>query len=399
MTEMLRFGIVLFLAWTQLPAARADTITDWNRVAMSSVGTLGVGTGWQSRVMAITHAAMFDAVNGIDPRYQHYALSRKPRSEASIDAAASAAAYAVLCAFVPNDHQRLDRAYDEAMAKVPDGLAKQEGIAQGRAVAEHLVRLRLSDGAQGAVNYVPGTGLGAWQPTPPDRTAANVPHFGRVVPFTLSSVEQFSLPGQPALDSAVYARDLLEVRSKGARRESTRTADESEAAIFWNVLTSIPFNNAVRALSVDRKFNVIDNARLFALVHMVGADSQIATWYWKYRQNFWRPITAIRLSESDWDSLIGSPNHPEYPSGHAAYSGAVVALLKALVGDAPMKIELFNPFSGLTRGYANYSAIGREVINARVWGGIHFRTSDEHADELGRKIGEHAAANVLKPLK
>jgi hypothetical protein len=214
------------------------------------------------------------------------------------------------------------------LANVADGAAKDAGTAVGREVAAKLLDLRNNDGIDAKVAYTPGTAPGAWQPTPPAFAPGALPQFGGVKPFVLKSSDQFTLPGPPTLDSEAFARDMLEIQSVGARRSTSRTAEQSEVAIFWTVSTHMPFNAAARAAATTRAHSLVDNARLFALLNMAGVDSQIACWHWKYQVNFWRPVTAIRAADRaknmalkpdpNWESLLTTPAHPDYPSGHAS---------------------------------------------------------------------------------
>jgi hypothetical protein len=194
----------------------------------------------------------------------------------------------------------------------------------------------------------------------------------------------------------------------GARRGSSRTAEQSEVAIFWTVWTYTPFNAAARAAAAQRDLSLVDSARLLALLNLAGVDSQIACWHWKYQFNFWRPITAIRAAASaqtaaptadpNWESLLVTPAHPDYPSGHATYGGGA-EVLKAVLGDDRVDASFTWPVpGGVTRTYASFSQMDREIIDARVWGGIHFRQTDEDSSALGRQIGGYAVKTWLRPV-
>ncbi len=382
-----------YLGLMLLPhGAQADVVTDWNRVAVAAAGSLGGGTGVQVRVISIAHIALFDAINGVEPRFQAL-LSSRPLPEVCqvkqqcLDASASLAAYGVLIELVPLRKIQLDQALKAALDAIPEGSSKQLGTHYGMAIAADVLAARKNDGSELSVRYSPSNMHGRWSPTPPDKSPAAVPHFGRVKPFTMRAVNQFSLAGPPAFDSPEYRRDLQEVREKGASRHSSRTADQSESALFWNILTHLPINQLALGLSLERKLSVHENARLFALLHALGADSQIATWHWKYHFDAWRPISALRSgADADWLSLIYSPSHPEYPSGHAAYGGAVVEVLKNVFGTEHPHLELTNPWSTMTRRYASFEHIAQDLVDSRVWAGVHFRTTDEHSRELGRQI-------------
>jgi PAP2 superfamily len=386
--------------------AHANAVTDWNETAIRAAASVGISTGWQSRIVAIAHAAMFDAVNSIERQYTPYAVEVSPPAGASAEAAAIAAAHAVLTALVPDQKTMLDAALATTLANVADGAAKEAGAAVGREVAATLLELRRHDGSDAKVAYTPGTAPGAWQPTPPDFRAAAGPERGAVKPFVLQSTDQFTMPGPPALDSEAFARDMREIQAVGAHRHTSRTAEQTEVAIYWTVWTHLPFNAAARAAATKRGHSLVDNARLLALLNMAGADSQTACWYWKYRFNFWRPVTAIRAADSaknaaltsdpHWEPLLNTPAHPDYPSGHATYGGAAAEVLKAVLGDDRVDVSFVS--TGVTRTYTSFSQLDREIIDARVWGGIHFRQTDEDSSALGHQIGAYAVQTWLRPL-
>jgi hypothetical protein len=402
-------GLIACALWPLLATlAYADTVTDWNQTAISAAASIGISTGVQSRIVAIAHAAMFDAVNSIERKYTKYAIEVAPPAGASAEAAAITAAHAVLTHLVPDEKKKLDAALTTTLANVADGAAKDAGAAVGREVAAKLLEVRSTDGIDTKVAYMPGTAPGVWQPTLPALTPAVLTQFGAVKPFVLTSSDQFAMPGPPALASEAFARDMQEIQSVGAHRSTSRTAEQSEVAIFWTVSTHIPFNAAARAAATKRGNSLVENARLFALLNMVGADSQIACWHWKYQVNFWRPVTAIRAADSaknaalksdpNWEPLLTTPAHPDYPSGHASYGGAAAEVLKAVFGDDRVDVSFTWPAFGVTRTYASFAQIDREIIDARVWGGIHFRKTDEDSSALGHKIGEYAVKTWLRPV-
>ncbi|HEX9870180.1 MAG TPA: vanadium-dependent haloperoxidase [Candidatus Tectomicrobia bacterium] len=402
----LRCLIVCVLGPLFATLAHADAVTDWNETAIRAAASIGISTGAQSRLVAIAHAAMFDAVNSIERKYTKYAAEVSPPAGASAEAAAISAAHAVLTQLVPDQKKMLDAALTTTLTKVADGPAKDAGVAVGQEVAARLLELRSTDGIDAKVAYTPGTAPGAWQPTPPDFRAAVGPERGAVKAFVLKSSDQFTLPGPPALDSEVFARDMLELQSVGAHGNTSRTAEQTEVAIYWTVWTHMPFNAAARAAVTKRGTSLVDNARLFALLNMAGADSQTACWYWKYRFNFWRPVTAIHAADSaknaalksdpKWEPLLNTPAHPDYPSGHATYGGAAAEVLKAVLGDDRVDVSFVS--TGVTRTYTSFSQLDREVIDARVWGGIHFRQTDEDSSALGHKIGDYTVGTWLRPL-
>jgi hypothetical protein len=286
--------------------AHADAVTDWNETAIRAAASVGISTGGQSRIVAITHTAIFAAVNSIERQYTPYAVEVSAPAGASAETAAITAAHAVLTHRVSDQKNMLDTALTTTLAKVADGAPQDAGAAVGREVAAKLLELRSNDSIDAKVAYTPGTAPGAWQPTLPGFTAAALPHFGAVKPFMLTSSDQFTMPGPPALDSEAFARDMLEIQSVGAHRHTSRTAEQTEVAIYWTVWTHMPFNAAARAAATKRGHSLMDNARLFALLNMAGADSQIACWYWKYQFKFWRPVTSIRAADSTKNAALTS---------------------------------------------------------------------------------------------
>jgi hypothetical protein len=231
--------------------------------------------------------------------------------------------------------------------------------------------------------------------------AAILPHWGSVTPFVVSGARGLDWKGPPAIGSAEFAADFEEVRSLGARHSITRSADQTAAAVFWTVQTAVPWHAAARAAAAAKGLPVADNARLFAILSMATADSQIIAFAEKYKNPHWRPITAIRgaaalglpalKADADWEPLLGTPPHPEYPSAHAVFSGAAEAVLTRFFGaDAVNVTVTFPPVFGVTRTFTRFSQITEEVDNARVWGGIHFRSADKDGSAVGRRIGEMA---------
>ena len=286
--------------------AHADAVTDWNETAIRAAASVGISTGWQSRVVAIAHAAMFDAVNSIERKYTQYAVEVSPPAGASAEAAAIAAAHAVLTQLVPDQKKMLDSALTTTLAKVADGAAKDAGAAVGREVAAKMIELRSNDGIDAKVAYTPGTAPGAWQPTLPDFRAAcrAGARRGEALRAQVERPVHHAWPPR-ARQRGVRPRHAGD---SGGRRapHTSRTAEQTEVAIYWTVWTHMPFNAAARAAATTRGNSLVDNARLFALLNMAGADSQTACWYWKYQFNFWRPVTAIRAADSTKNAALKS---------------------------------------------------------------------------------------------
>jgi len=358
-----------------------------------------------ARVMAAMHGAVHDAINAIEPRYEPYRFRIEAPAGASKDAAAASAAHAVLTALVPGQKAGFDAALATSLAEIPEERTKAEGIAVGKSAAERMLAWRAQDNFNAKAEDKPGTGPGVWQRTPPAMAPGVLPQLGGVTPFVLQAADQFPAKGSPELTSGEFLRELNEIKRLGGRHSTARTADQTAVAIFWSGNEVPILNAAARVASQERKLSVHDNARLFALLHMAGADATIAAFKIKYTRNDGRPITAIRAgygsvaADPSWESLLITPPHPEYPSGHCIVTGAAVQVLRDFFGSDQVKFDYVYPAGlGIMRGYTSFSQIAKEVEDARVWGGIHFRSTDEHSTELGRKIGAYAIASAMRPL-
>jgi hypothetical protein len=396
-------GAALVLVGT---IARADVVTDWNTNAIAAMPTATPPI--MARVMAAMHAAVHDAVNSVDPRYAPYRFAVPAPAAASKEAAAAAAAHTVLAGLVPAQRQAFDAQLATSLAAITDGHAKSDGIAVGKAVAEKMLAWRGADGFGAKASDNPGTAPGVWQRTPPAMAPGVLPQLGAVTPFVLESADQF--PGRaamPALAGAQYARDLDEIRSLGARNSNTRTAEQTAVAIFWSGNEVPILNAAARMLAQAKNLSVNENARLFALLHMAGADASVAAFKIKYTENAWRPVTAIRngagnaatSAESTWEPLLVTPSHPEYPSGHCIVTGAATQVLREFFGSDQIKFSHTAPHVlGTMRSFTSFTQIEKEMEDSRVWGGIHFRSTDEDSTALGRKIGAYAIASRLQAL-
>ena len=384
-----------------ISTARADAVMDWNATAAAlPIPAPPV----LARVMAAMHGAVHDAINAIEPRFEAYRFRVEAPAGASQDAAAASAAHGVLSALVPAQKAALDAALAQSLAKIGDERSKADGVAVGKAAAERMLVWRAKDNFDAKGEDKPGTAVGVWQRTPPGLVAGALPQFGSVTPYVLNSVDQFAAKGRPALASREFARDLDEVKRMGGRQSTERTAEQTAVAIFWGG-NEIPQLNAVaRAVSLARKLSMHDNARLFALLHTAAADALIVSFRIKYQDNAWRPITAIRAghgavaADSAWESLLVTPPHPEYPSAHCIAAGAAAQVMRELFGSDEVKFSyVFPPGLGMMRSYTSLAQIEKEMEDARVFAGIHFRSTDEHSTELGRKVGAYAVANHFRP--
>jgi hypothetical protein len=337
-------------------------------------------------------------VHAVERKGGAYAIDVEARAGASVEAAVVAAAYGSLIRLAPAERPTLDTALNVSLSKIPDGKGKTDGTALGQQIAEKLLELRSADGAAMKVAFTAKPGIGLYQLTPPQSMPAILAQWGSVTPFVLRSRTALELNGPPAVASAQFARDFEEVKNVGARYSTTRTADQTAAAIFWTVQTAVPWHAAARAASAAKGLSLSENARLFALLSVASADSQIIAFEEKYKRPHWRPITAIRAAtdlniaalkgDSGWEPLLVTPPHPDYPSAHATFSGAAEAVLRGFFGNDEVDVSVTAPGPfGITRTYHKFSELTEEVDNARVWGGIHFRSADADGSEIGRKIG------------
>jgi hypothetical protein len=382
----------------------ADVVVDWNAIAVDAPPPAVIGPA-HARILGYVHAAIYDAVNGVDRRYAPYAVMATAPAGASAEAAAAAAAHGVLARLYPAQKATFDAALAKSLQAIPDGTPKTDGTAFGASVAERVFAISREDGADATVNYEYGKLPWSWRPTAPGMTP-RLAQWGKVKPFLIENVAQFSPPGPLPADGAAYAKEINEVNAMGGADSVDRTSRQTATAIFWTVSTPVPFNAVARGAAKAKELGLAESARLFALLNMAGSDSQIVTWEAKYRHGLLRPVTAIREAstlgnpairqDAKWEPLIATPGHPDYPSGHCALTGASVAVLQHFFGDDATiaAASVTWPLLGVTRSWKTFPEMSQEVIDARVWGGIHTRTADEHADQLGRKVADYAIAKL-----
>lgn len=385
-------------------AAHADVVTDWNEFAWRLTASMPPPV--HGRIVATMHAAIFDAVNAIDHRFATYAVDVKASDGASVDAAAAEAAREVLVRMLPLRQPEIDDALAASLAKIPSGPGKSGGQALGQQVADRIVALRSADGMSAKVTYSFGSGPGAYQPTPPMNQPPVVPQFRFVRPFVLKDAQQIELPGPPPLTGRDYARDVNEIKDVGGRISSKRDAEQTAVAVFWAASEFLPWNAVARAAARQHARAVVENARLFALLNMTMEDALIVAFEGKYRFNAWRPVTAIHEAASmhnadvsadpAWQPLLVTPPHQEYPCAHCITSAAAETVLRSFYGDDKVDAIVVLPDLGVLQHYRSFSEITREVKNARVWGGIHFRSSTEHGEAAGRQIGAYVMATALQ---
>jgi hypothetical protein len=390
--------------------ARADTVTQWNQNATTALMvTAGQGPQLSVPHMAMVQGAVYDAVNAIDGGHEGYLLtSRVATPFDSKEAAAATAAYRVLLNLVPAQQAVLDAQYAASLAAIPDGSAKTRGIAVGGAAAAAMIAARTDDGRFGAYRFPVGTGAGQWRPVLPAFVNDPAAWLKDVRPFLIKSGTQFQSDDPLSLTSKKYAREFNEVKSVGSATSTTRTADQTLAARYWAENPPATWSRVFRTLASQEALSLVDNARFFAMLYMTGADALITVWNDKARDPFWRPITAIREADADgnpdtvadpaWLPLIPTPPYPEHSSGHSGLSGAFAATLQDFFRTDRIGWTDTNN-GGLTRSFTRFSQAIDEIVDARVWSGIHFRTADEQGAEIGSQVARYRDMHYFEPVR
>ena len=388
-------------------AVRADEVTDWHEHMLVALGRAGVNSQVGSRDAALVSAAVFDAVNGVERRYEPIHVPADAPRGASKRAAAVQAAYVVLLDRYPAQADDLNAKRAVSLNAIGDGgQSMQRGVEWGQLVADAILLWRSTDGFTPAPPpYVGGTEVGRWRPTPPSFLSGRVPQFATMTPWGILSPDQFRPAGPPALSSQQYLRDFNETKLMGSVNSPLRTADQTDACRFWESQGPTLFwDRAAIDLAAGRGFELSDNARFLAALNLAIADAIIACWDAKYHFEFWRPVTAIPLADEDgnpdtisdpeWTPLLPTPAHPEYVSGHSSASGAATTVLAYYFGDGTPFILESSAAPGWVRSYPSFSAAMDELADARVFAGFHYRT----ACEDGRTVGSNVAGYILDNL-
>ena len=400
--------VALALAVFTPSVSVADEVTDWNQVLTSALTATATSPQNSGRIAAITHAAVFDAVNGIDRRYTPYFVTQAGPRHASRRAAAVQAAYVVLKALLPAQAPGLERQRDASIEIIKSDEPVESGIAWGQFVATELLEERSTDGFP--AGGTPDTGsleVGKWRPEVAG-TPAVTPWLAVMTPFVMTSPDQFRPGGPPALASAAYASDFAEVKRLGRATGSTRTADQTVIAFFWTDNTISHWNRIAVTVALEQRNRLSENARLFALLNLAMADAGVAVWDAKFVFRFWRPFSAIPLAGDDgnpatvadpaWTTLFTTPNHQEYPSGHGGLSGAAAHVLGRFFGDKTTFTHRSDTAPYAPRTHRRFSAAADEANNSRVYGGIHFRSAVRDGRLIGDNVGRLAMETLMRPL-
>jgi hypothetical protein len=379
-------------------ASAADVVTDYAARAVAIGVEKQLPNARLTRGLAMVHVAMFEAVNAIDRRYQPYKLELVADKGASREAAAATAAHDVLVSLFPDEKSKLEQALQASLAKI-EGDGKTKGIELGKRAAAGMIALRTDDGSNIQESYRPFTKAGVYVHTaiPIESTS------GMIKPWTMEKGSQFRPQPPPALDSEIWTRDVNEIRELGSINSKTRTQEQTEIGRFWFLTGPRTYTPLVQQVAETKKMDLVDCARLYALVSMATSDAFIAVFDAKYAYNFWRPITAIRNAdlssnpatprEASWTPLGMTPPHPEYPCAHCITAAAVAEVLKRAAGDDLGELTLTS--AGVTRKWKRVEDYSNEVAMARIYAGFHYRFSAEAANSMGRKIGEQAVTTQL----
>lgn len=408
-TDQHRKLALLVIAASLLAAslARADAVTDWNIKAGEIVVEGKLGPPAANRALTILQAAVYDATNAITKRYPARGVPLEAPPGASVEAAIAAASRATLVKLVPSQQAAVDAAYHAALARIADGPPKADGIAVGEKAAAAILAVRADDGAAAGETYRPYTTAGVYVPT----AIPVASQWPQRKPWLMTSPSQFRPGPPPALASEVWARDFNEIKALGAKNSTRRTAEQTEIARFWEATLPPIYHGVVRSVASMPGREVTQNARLFAAVTQAADDALIAIFDAKYHYNFWRPITAIRNGDIDgndaterdpaWTPFIETPMHPEYPCAHCIIAGAVGTVLQGEIGAGPVPTLTTTSYTaqGAARHWTKIEDFMQEVANARIYDGVHYRTSTEVGTAMGKRIGELAVAKYLRPVK
>jgi hypothetical protein len=402
---------------SERPAAAPNAIVFWNAVADNSIAIVGGKSPQAGSVeTAIVQTAVYDAVNAIcGSPFSPYAVKPNVRAPALPEAAVAAASHDVLLALYSDQRTALDQQYAAYLNTISGHeQAKLNGIAVGQQTAAGILALRANDGRNAGTGWTPPPpGPGVWQPTPPGLLPPATPWIRFVTPWTMNSPSQFRVMPPPALDSPVWVHDYNETKAYGAATGSLRTPEQTDLGQFVGgagVHPMLQWHTTWRGIADGQDLSVLEAARLFAMLATAASDALIACWDSKFEYAFWRPVTAIRAgggnptltSDSTWIGLVTTPNHPEYPAAHGCFSGSVVEVLQTYFGTDELDFTMTSLAPGLlqpVRSYQRFSQALTDILNARIYGGMHYRNSTVVGAKLGRRVARHAMRRFFVPRK
>src|ERR1700720_262331 len=409
-------SVLMVGVWFGSAAARADAVLDWNVIAVNTAVANHQNPFAQARYAAIVQLAVFEAVNSITGEYKPYLGTITAPPGASAEAAAIEAAYHVLSTYFPASSSALLAARTNSLAHIRDGQAKSDGIAIGDAVASAVIALRANDGSSPPQFKVPGPAVpGEWQATPSCPIVNGVAvgiafQWQNVTPFGIPSASDFLLDPPPALASNQYAKAYNEVMTVGSIDSTERPQDRSDVALFYAASSpTLVFNQAVQQVAQEQGRSLSENARALAIMNMATHDSLVASFLNKYHYNFWRPETAIHAGDTDGNPktdpdpsfvpFVTTPCFPSYPSNHGSAANGAAETLKRIYGEGGHSITLSNPaVPDIVLQYTTFKQITDDISDARVYGGIHFRTDQVAGERLGKAVGKAVYRNNLRPM-
>jgi hypothetical protein len=395
-----------------------NAVLYWNDQALNAVRLARNPPPMSSSLYAAYHAAIFDAINGITHTHRGWLVNELAPTGADMDAAIASASFTMLNAQWGQaaNPRNFQVAYDQALAAIPAGQPKTDGLAWGKKVAQAVLAARATSGFD---KPIPGQYSsdkpGLWRETPPGFRPPVLPHWAKVTPFVMTSPEQFRAPPPPTVESKVQADELMYVAKVGARDGAERTEYETLSAPFWadDLGTATPpghWNVIAQDLAQRNKLSVPDTARLFALLNMAEADAAISCWDTKYFYRTWRPETGIReldpklnpnmVQKPDFIPLMMTPAFPSYTSGHSTFSAAASRILERWFGTDDIEFTVKSEgLPGAVRTFKKLSDCRKEIGMSRIWGGIHVMADNLAGTEAGLKIGNWVFENALQPAK
>jgi hypothetical protein len=405
------FPVAGHLAHPAVPASLTPVV-EWSLEAQRAIvpPPAGVGDrfpGEAAVYMGIVHAAMYDVAVAIHGGYRPYAIPLTTAAETLPAAAIAAAAHDVLVGLLPTQIEDLDNRYAEYLSRLPNTVAKTNGVVRGEQVATAILARRANDGRTAKVEHVqPRFVPGIFEPDPTRPVLGY--RLSRIRPLALKSPAQFRPAAPSPVGSHEYAADLAEVRALGRFDADVRTDEQTNRALFWTDHDLRQWNEGLLRLAAERHLDLMQTARMLALAHVSGGDAMIACFDAKYHYMFWRPSAAIVLTGADgkprsdsdatWRPLRTTPNHPEYPAAHACHTSAIVEALRTFFGTDVIRISLDSHTTGSTRSFDRLHEIVKEVEDARVLAGFHFRNSGEAGSRLGRDVARFVAARWFRPV-
>jgi hypothetical protein len=424
--------LIMTCATAQAALPPGNTVQQWNTIAENTVVASGAFQAEGFIYTAYAAAAVYDAVVSIEGGYEPYGSAISAAPGASTDAAAVEAAYQTLIHYFPGQAVTLDPLYIEALAAIPDGAAKDAGLAVGLQAATNIINQRSGDGRLTPIGvtspfatHTPGPGV--WRLTPPAFAAPQTPWVADVRPFILQSADQFLPDPPPSLQSSDWVQAINQIKTYGEATSGARTAKQTAIARFWSANVVRQYNRLAREVAEKRGLGLLQTARLSAMANIVGADALIACLSAKYHYLFWRPVTAIdpaavttdgfgpvpgfddsnpeTVEQFGWRPLLATPNHPEYPAAHGSITSAMAEVFSSFLGTNRLNLDIHG--FDATGPAGNLDAISHfemandlrnEIIYARLWAGLHYHFSSVAGVVLGRKVANSDLRHAFRPL-